>query len=82
MTEEIPPKYHLLPDETTQHADVEYNKTATLTFTNAPYGSIRVEKRSNTGDALSGVTIQIKHIATGETRNLARPETASSSLTN
>ena len=39
MTEEIPPKYHLLPDETTQHADVEYNKTATLTFTNAPYGS-------------------------------------------
>ena len=69
VTEEIPPKYHLLPDETTQHADVEYNKTATLTFTNAPYGSIRVEKRSNTGDALSGVTIQIKHIATGETKS-------------
>ena len=69
VTEEIPPKYHLLPDETTQHADVEYNKTATLTFTNAPYGSIRVEKRSNTGDALSGVTIQTKHIATGETKS-------------
>ena len=28
----------------TQHADVEYNKTATVTFTNAPYGSLRVEK--------------------------------------
>ena len=27
-----------------------------------------MEKRSDTGDALSGVTIQIKHIETGETR--------------
>ena len=68
MTEEIPSRYHLLPEETTQHADVEYNKTATLTFWNAPYGSLRVEKWSDTGDALSGVTIQIKHIETGETR--------------
>ena len=47
---------------------MEYNKTAIVTFTNAPYGSLRVEKRSDTGDALSGVTIQIKHIETGETR--------------
>ena len=68
VTEEIPPRYHLLPEETTQHAEVEYNKTATLTFWNAPYGSLRVEKRSDTWDALSGVTIQIKHIETGETR--------------
>ncbi|MFR9223146.1 MAG: SpaA isopeptide-forming pilin-related protein [Flavonifractor plautii] len=68
VTEEIPPRYHLLPEETTQHADVEYNKVATVTFTNAPYGSIRVQKMSDTGDALSGVTIQIKHIETGETR--------------
>ena len=68
VTEEKSPRYHLLPDERTQHADVEYNKTATLTFWNAPYGSLRVEKRSDTGDALSGVTIQIKHIETGETR--------------
>lgn len=68
VTEEIPPRYHLLPDERTQHVDVEYNKTAIVTFTNAPYGSLRVEKRSDTGDALSGVTIQIKHIETGETR--------------
>lgn len=68
VTEEIPPRYHLLPEERTQHADVEYDKTAALTFWNAPYGSLRVEKRSDTGDALSGVTIQIKHIETGETR--------------
>lgn len=45
VTEEIPPRYHLLPDERTQHADVEYNKVATLTFWNAPYGSLRVEKK-------------------------------------
>ena len=69
VTEEIPPRYHLLPDERTQHADVEYNKVATLTFWNAPYGSLRVEKKSDTGDLLSGVTIQIKHLESGQTRS-------------
>lgn len=66
VTEEIPPQYHLLPEERTQHADVEYNKVATLIFWNAPYGSIRVQKLSDTGDALNGVTVQIKHIESGE----------------
>ena len=69
VTEELPPRYHLLPDERIQHADVEYNKVATLTFWNAPYGSLRVEKKSNTGDLLSGVTIQIKHLESGQTRS-------------
>ena len=40
---------------------------ATVTFENAPYGSLRVEKLSDTGDRLEGVTIQIKHIETGTT---------------
>ena len=66
VTEEIPPQYHLLPNITTQHADVEYNKVAKLTFWNAPYGSLRVQKLSNTGDPLNGVTVQIKHIESGE----------------
>ena len=66
VTEEIPPAFHLLPEERTQHADVEYNKVATVTFTNAPYGSLRVQKLSDTGDALNGVTVQIKHIESGE----------------
>ena len=66
VTEEIPPQYHLLPEERTQHADVEYDKVATLTFWNAPYGSLRVQKLSDTGDALNGVTVQIKHIESGE----------------
>ena len=68
MTEDIPPRYHLLPEKTTQHVDVEYNKTAIVTFTNAPYGSCGWKNGATTGDALSGVTIQIKHIETGETR--------------
>ena len=66
VTEEISPAFHLLPEERTQHADVEYNKVATVTFTNAPYGSLRVQKLSDTGDALNGVTVQIKHIESGE----------------
>ena len=66
ITEEIPPKYHLLPEVRTQHVDVEYDKVATVTFTNAPYGSIRVQKLSDTGEALNGVTVQIKNITTGE----------------
>ena len=66
VTEEIPPAFHLLPEERTQHADVEYDKVATLTFWNAPYGSLRVQKLSDTGDALNGVTVQIKHIESGE----------------
>ena len=74
VTEDIPPRYHLLPEKTTQHVDVEYNKTAIVTFTNAPYGSLRVEKRSDTGDALSGVTIQIKHIETGGDPDGADPQ--------
>ena len=68
VTEEFPPSFHLLPDVRTQHADVEYNKTAAVTFTNAPYGSIRVQKLSDTGDTLSGVTVQVKHIESGEVR--------------
>lgn len=66
VTEEIPPAFHLLPEERTQHVDVEYDKVATLTFWNAPYGSLRVQKLSDTGDALNGVTVQIKHIESGE----------------
>ena len=40
-------------------------ETATLTYDNEPYGDLRIEKISDTGDRLAGVTIQIKHIETG-----------------
>lgn len=66
VTEEIPPEFHLLPDVRTQHVDAEYNKVATLTFWDAPYGSLRVQKLSDTGDALNGATVRIKHIESGQ----------------
>ena len=44
---------------------VRYGEVATLTFYNDPYGTLRVQKMSDTGVYLSGVTIQIKNINTG-----------------
>jgi len=68
ITELIPPEDHLLPEHATQNVTVVHGKTAEITFWNAPYGNLRVEKISDTGDPLKGVTIQIKHIASGETQ--------------
>ena len=64
-----PPKWHLISGSATQHVQAVHGKTAEVTFYNDPFGNLRVEKYSNTGDPLEGVTIQIKHIATGETRS-------------
>ena len=69
VTEKVPPEFHLLPEQTTQNVKVLHGKRAELTFWNDPYGDLRVEKISDTGEGLKGVTIQIKHIATGETRS-------------
>ena len=67
VTELAPPKYHLLPEVRTQQVTVVHNKVAEVTFYDDAYGAIRVEKYSNSGEPLRGVTIQIKHIATGKT---------------
>lgn len=64
-----PPKWHLISGDATQHVQAVHGKTAEVTFYNDPYGNLRVEKYSDTGEPLKGVTIQIKHIATGETRS-------------
>ena len=69
VTETASAKNHLLPDVRTQSVTVTHGHTATVTFTNAPYGNIRVEKVSDTGEKLGGVTVQIKHIATGATQS-------------
>ena len=68
ITELIPPEDHLLPERTTQNVTVIHGKTAEVTSWNAAYGNLRVEKISNTGEPLEGVTIQIKHIESGETQ--------------
>ena len=75
VTEVVPPKNHTLSRNPSQTVTVVYGKVATVTFENAPYGSLRVEKLSDTGDRLEGVTIQIKHIETGPP-TLRRPRRA------
>ena len=69
VTETVAPADHLLPETRTQNVTVTHGKTATVTFVDAPYGNLRVEKYSDTGEALKGVTIQIKNIATGATQS-------------
>ena len=68
VEELVPPKWYLLDEITTQHVTVEHGKIAQVTFANEPYGELRVEKISNTGESLAGVTFQIKHIETGWTQ--------------
>ncbi|MCI9403659.1 MAG: Cys-Gln thioester bond-forming surface protein [Oscillospiraceae bacterium] len=59
---------HKLGENTTQNVMVRYGEVATLTFYNDPYGTLRVQKLSDTGDYLTGVTIQVKNIQTGVTQ--------------
>ena len=63
--ERVPPRDHLLSDTTVQNIKVEYGKVAEVTFWNEPYGTLRVEKLSDTGARLSGAVVQIKHIESG-----------------
>lgn len=68
ITEEIPPEYYLLSDKRTQQVMVKEGEVAEVTFWNAPYGELRVEKiDAATGDHLAGAKIQIKHIESGAT---------------
>ncbi len=63
------PKFHLVCKDATQNVTVVQDKEATVTFYNDPYGSLRVEKYSDTGEGLEGVTVQIKHIESGATQS-------------
>ena len=65
--ERIPPKWYLPSDNPAQNVTVTDGRTAELTFENEPYGDLRVEKSSDTGENLAGVKVQIKHIETGRT---------------
>ena len=69
VTEVIPPKSHLLPVHTTQNVMAIKDQAVTLTFYNDAYGTARIEKVSDTGDPLPGVTVQIKNLETGETQS-------------
>lgn len=65
--ERVAPLNHLISDTPAQNIKVEYGKVAELTCWNEPYGTLRVEKLSNTGAHLPGAMVQIKHIESGVT---------------
>ena len=67
MYERVAPLDHLLSDTPAQNIKVEYGKVAELTCWNEPYGTLRVEKLSNTGAHLPGAMVQVKHIESGVT---------------
>jgi len=55
--------------ETTKTVSVDYGNTATVTFENAPYGNLRVDKiDADSGASLAGATVEIKHIESGVTQ--------------
>ena len=65
--ERVAPLDHLLSDNSAQNIKVEYGKVAELTCWNEPYGTLRIEKLSDTGAHLPGAMVQIKHIESGVT---------------
>ena len=65
--ERVAPLDHLLSDMPAQNIKVEYGKVAELTCWNEPYGTLRIEKLSDTGEHLPGAMVQIKHIESGVT---------------
>ena len=69
VTEIVPPQNYILPQNPTQGVLVEYGKTATVTFSNSPYGTLMVYKKDLAdGRNLEGAVIQIKNITTGVTQ--------------
>lgn len=65
--ERVAPLNHLISDTPAQNIKVEYGKVAELTCWNEPYGTLRIEKLSDTGAHLPGAMVQIKHIESGVT---------------
>ena len=65
--ERVAPLNHLLSDTPAQNIKVEYGKVAELTCWNEPYGTLHIEKLSDTGAHLPGAMVQIKHIESGVT---------------
>lgn len=65
--ERVAPLDHLLSDMPAQNIRVEYGKVAELTCWNEPYGTLHIEKLSDTGAHLPGAMVQVKHIESGVT---------------
>lgn len=61
------PSHYVISEEPAQNVTVVYDEVAEVTFFNDPYGTLRIEKKSNTGMNLPGAVITIEHIETGQT---------------
>ena len=61
------PNGYLLSEEPAKNVRVEFGEQATLTFENAPYGTLMVRKYSDSGMQLSGAVVKIEHIESGAT---------------
>ena len=59
--------HYVISEEPTQNVTVVYDEVAEVTFFNDPYGTLRIEKKSNTGMNLQGAVITIEHIESGQT---------------
>ena len=60
------PSHYIISEEPAQNVTVVYDEVAEVTFFNDPYGSLRIEKKSNTGMNLPGAVIKIEHIESGQ----------------
>ena len=58
--ERVAPLDHLLSDNPAQNIKAEYGKVAELTYWNEPYGTLRIEKLSDTGAHLPGAMVQMR----------------------
>lgn len=68
VTEKTAPQDYLLSENNTQTVTVSYNQTATVTFSNEPYGDLRIEKIDGvSGESLAGAKIEVKSLADGTT---------------
>lgn len=61
------PSHYIISEEPAQNVTVVYNEVAEVTFFNDPYGTLRIEKKSDTGMNLPGAVIKIEHIESGQT---------------
>ena len=59
--------HYVISEDPAQNVTVVYDEVAEVTFFNDPYGTLRIEKRSNTGMKLQGAVITIEHIESGQT---------------
>ena len=49
--------HYVISEEPAQNVTVVYDEVAEVTFFNDPYGTLRIEKRSNTGQKLQGLSL-------------------------